>query len=155
MFERIVDAQRIRGTSMGRAETFDHTADLGLRIKGDDLADLFQTAAAALFDVIVANREAVQVAETEPVSLVAESTEDLLVLWLNELIFRSETRHRLYGRFDLQIDDAGRRLEATIGGEPIDRARHLLDHEVKAATRHGLSLRPENGGWTAEVILDI
>jgi len=140
---------------MGRSETFDHTADLGLKIIGDDLADLFRTAANGLFDVIVANREAVQVAETEPVSLVAESTEDLLVLWLNELIFRSETRHRLYGRFDLQIDDAGRRLEATIGGEPIDRTRHLLDHEVKAVTRHGLNLRCDNGGWVAEVILDI
>jgi len=140
---------------MGRVETFDHTADLGLRIMGDDLADLFRTAAAGLFDVIVANRDEVQVVETEPVCLEAESTEDLLVDWLNELIFRCETRHRLYGRFDLVIDDSGHRLDGTIGGEPIDRGRHLLDHEVKAATRHGLSVRPENGGWAAEVILDI
>ena len=42
---------------MGHAETFEHTADLGLRVVGDDLADLFQTAATGLFDVIVANRE--------------------------------------------------------------------------------------------------
>lgn len=140
---------------MGRAETFDHTADLGLRIVGDDLVDLFRTAAAALFDVIVANREMVLVAETESVSLAAESAEDLLVLWLNELIFRCETRHRLYVQFDLQIDAAGQSLEATIGGEPIDRTRHLLDHEVKAATHHGLSLRQEEPGWVAEVILDI
>jgi len=140
---------------MGHVETFDHTADLGLRIKGDDLADLFRTAAVGLFDVIVANRDQIQVVETEPVSLEAESTEDLLVGWLNELIFRSETQHRLYGRFDVDVDDLGHRLDGTIGGEAIDRGRHLLDHEVKAATRHGLSLRPENGGWAAEVILDI
>jgi SHS2 domain-containing protein len=140
---------------MGRAETFDHTADLGLRITGDDLTDLFQAAATGLFDMIVANREVVRVAETEPVLLAADSPEDLLVLWLNELIFRCETRHRLYVRFDIQLDDAGRRLEATIGGEPIDRSRHLLDHEVKAATRHGLSLRREDKGWVAEVVLDI
>ncbi len=82
---------------MGRVETFDHTADLGLRIKGDDLADLFRTAAAGLFDVIVANRDQVQVVETEPVFLEAESTEDMLIRWLNELIFRSETQHRLSG----------------------------------------------------------
>jgi SHS2 domain-containing protein len=30
-----------------------------------------------------------------------------------------------------------------------------LDHEVKAATRHGLSLRPEQGDLVAEVIVDI
>src|SRR5580693_5789530 len=116
---------------MGRCETFEHTADLGLRIFAADLADLFRTAAEGLFDVIVANRGEVQVVETQSVSLNADSTEDLLIEWLNELIFLSETRHRLYSRFDVALDDAGRRLDATIGGEPIDRTRHVLDHEVK------------------------
>ena len=45
---------------MGHAETFEHTADLGLRVVGRDLSDLFETAAAGLFDIIVANREAVR-----------------------------------------------------------------------------------------------
>jgi SHS2 domain-containing protein len=140
---------------MGRIETFGHTADLGLRVEAPDLSDLFQTAAEGLFDVIVANRAEVRVTETERVVLEADSTEDLLLEWLNELIFRSETRHRLYPRFEVAVDPNGRRLEATIGGEPIDASRHILDHEVKAATRHGLSIRAENGGWVAEVIVDI
>ena len=140
---------------MGRSETFEHTADLGIRIFATDLPDLFRTAAEALFDVIVANRGSVQVVATDSVSLSAETTEDLLFDWLNELIFLSETRHRLYTRFDVSLDATGCRLQAAIGGEPIDRVRHLLDHEVKAATRHGLSLRPTDGGWVAEVIVDI
>jgi SHS2 domain-containing protein len=140
---------------MGRSETFDHTADLGLRIIAGDLPDLFQTAAMGLFDVIVANREEIRVLETEHVSLSSDSTEDLLVEWLNELIFQSETRHRLYCQFQVDLDESGCRLAATIGGEPIDRERHVMDHEVKAATRHGLSLRREPEGWVAEVILDI
>jgi SHS2 domain-containing protein len=140
---------------MGCAETFEHTADLGLRVFATDLPDLFQTAAEALFDVIVANRGDVEVVETESVSLVAEATEDLLVEWLNELIFRSETQHRLYTRFDVMIHDNGRRIAATIGGEPIDRGRHVLDHEIKAATRHELCVRQVDGGWVAEVIVDI
>ena len=77
----------------------------------------------------------------------------MLLQWLNELIFLSET-----GIGFIAFDVNSMRLVAdlrTIGGEPIDRARHELDHEVKAATRHGLSLRPEQGGWVAEVILDI
>jgi SHS2 domain-containing protein len=140
---------------MGRSETFEHTADLGLRIFATDLPDLFRTAGEALFDVIVANRSDVRVVETELVSLTAESIEDLLVQWLNELIFRCETRHRLYTQFDVTLDENGRRFEATIGGEPIDRGRHVLDHEVKAATRHELSLRQVDGGLVAEVIVDI
>jgi SHS2 domain-containing protein len=140
---------------MGRAETFEHTADLGLRVIGDDLGDLFQTAAEALFDAIVANRNEVVVTESESVSLAAESPEDLLIAWLNELIFRFETRHRVYAQFAVRVEADGRRLAAAIGGEPIDRSRHLLDHEVKAATRHGLRLLREPDGWLAEVILDI
>jgi SHS2 domain-containing protein len=140
---------------MGRSETFEHTADLGLRIFAGDLPDLFRTAAEALFDVIAANRGEVRVLDTESASLTAESTEDLLVKWLNDLIFRSETQHRLYTRFDVVLHENGRRLEATIGGEPIDRGRHSLDHEVKAATRHELFVRQVDGGWVAEVIVDI
>ena len=140
---------------MGRSETFEHTADVGLRVFAADLPDLFRSAGEGLFDVIVANRGDVQVVVSDSVSLVAEITEDLLFLWLNELIFLSETQHRLYTRFDVALDPDGCRLEATIGGEPIDRTRHVLDHEVKAATRHGLSVRAEQGEWVAEVILDI
>ena len=50
---------------MGTIEVFDHTADVGLRIRGDDLDDLFRTAAEGLFDYVVANREAVRVERTE------------------------------------------------------------------------------------------
>ena len=130
---------------MGRSETFEHIADLGLRIFATDLPDLFRTAGEGLFDVVLANRAEVQVVATDPVSFSAETTEDLLFDWLNELIFLSETQHRLYTRFDVVVDATGCPLEATIGGEPIDRARHLLDHEVKAATRHRLSLRRRRG----------
>ena len=140
---------------MGHGETFEHTADLGLRIVGRDLSDLFETAAKGLFDVIVANRAELRNLEQESVSLTADSTEDLLLAWLNELIFRSETGHRFYGRFSVAVDESSRSLEATIAGEPIDFARHVLDHEVKAATRHGLFVKPCAEGWVAEIILDI
>jgi SHS2 domain-containing protein len=140
---------------MGRAETFEHTADLGLRIVASDLDDLFRTAGEGLFDVIVANRCEIQLVESEPISLTADSTEDLFAGWLNELIYRCETRHRLYSAFSVELDEPACRLTASISGEPIDRTRHILDHEVKAATRHGLSLRKESQEWVAEVILDI
>jgi SHS2 domain-containing protein len=42
-----------------------------------------------------------------------------------------------------------------ISGEPIDTSRHVLDHEVKSVTRHGLVLRSDPDGWVAELILDI
>lgn len=140
---------------MGRIETFDHTADVGLRIEGADLDDLFRTAAEGLIGYVVVNREEVRAAESEPVDLREDGSAELLAAWLGELIFRVETRHRLYSGFDVRVEDEGRRLVGTIVGEPIDRNRHVLDHEVKAVTRHGLRLDRLLGGWVAEVILDI
>jgi SHS2 domain-containing protein len=140
---------------VGTIETFEHTADVGLRVRGDDLDDLFRTAAEGVFDYIVANRDAVRVAATEPVALSGDGPAELLVVWLNELIYRSETGHRLYTRFDVRVNADGCGLEAEIGGESIDRDRHVLDHEVKAVTHHALSLDRVGEGWVAEVILDI
>ncbi len=140
---------------MGRSVTFDHTADLGLRIYATDLADLFRTAAEALFDVIVIHRDQVEPLESEQFHLAADSTDALLLDWLNELIFRSETGHLVFGRFDVSVDPDGRSLTARVHGEPIDPQRHGLDHEVKAATHHGVQLVHGQDGWMAEVILDI
>src|SRR5262245_24144213 len=140
---------------MGRVETFDHTADLGLRIVATDLDDLFRSAAEGLFDVIVANRDQVRQSESERISLAADSLQELLLAWLSELIFRCETEHRLYTHFEVVLGPEGRHLEATIHGESIDSNRHILDHEVKAVTHHQLRLIREADAWVAEVILDI
>jgi len=140
---------------VGTIETFDHTADVGLRVRGADLDDLFRTAAEGLFDYVVSNRGEVRLDEIEKVSLREDSTVDLLAAWLSELIFRSETHHRLYAAFEVHVGEDGLRLDATARGEAIDRDRHILDHEVKAVTRHGLSLVREGDGWVAEMILDI
>ncbi len=141
--------------ALGTIQTFDHTADVGFRVQAEGLDDLFRTSAEGLFDYIVANRDRVQVQSTESVDLRADSTEDLLIAWLNELIFRCETRHLLFTEFDIRIAPDGLGLHAEIGGEPIDRDRHELDHEVKAVTYHGASLRQEGETWVAELILDI
>ena len=142
---------------MGRAETFEHTADLGLRVFGENPPDLFEAAAAGLFETIVANLDQVRPVEAEEVILEAETIPDLFLAWLNELIFRSETGHRLYSGFGVRIEESQEwaRLSAKIEGEPIDRDRHILDHEVKAATHHGVSVELVDEEWRAEVILDI
>ena len=140
---------------MGSVELFDHTADVGLRVRAVDLDDLFRTAAEGLFDLIVANREAIHPSRVDAIELEAETTADLLVAWLDELLFRSETEHRVYGEFAVRVASDGRSLVAEVGGEAIDRDRHVLDHEVKAITRHALRVEREAGGWIAELILDI
>jgi SHS2 domain-containing protein len=134
-------------------ETFEHTADLGLRVRAADLPSLFAEAGRGLFSIIVANLDSVRPLETVSLAVEGETSELLLFDWLNELLYIYETRRLLLTEFDVKCGPLG--LTATARGEPIDRSRHLLDHEVKAITYHGLKLQPDAGGWLAEVIVDI
>jgi SHS2 domain-containing protein len=137
----------------GMYETFEHTADLGLRVRAPDLNALFAEAALALFSAIVEELGTVAQRQRLDVKLPADEPAYLLFDWLNELLFRFDAEHRLFGRFEVQVGDAG--LNGTAWGEPLDPARHALSHEVKAITYHHLKVERDGDGWLAEVIVDI
>ena len=134
-------------------ETFEHTADLGLRVRAPDLDTLFAEAARALVSVIVEDLDSVRPAEKLDVRLPPDEREFLLFDWLRQLLAHFDARHTLFSRFTVHVDEGG--LTATAWGEPLDRDRHVLDHEVKAITYHGLTVAPAEDGWRAEVIVDI
>lgn len=134
-------------------ETFEHTADLGLRIRAPDLDTLFAEAAAALFSTIVDDLGSVRHERTLELQLPADDREYLLFDWLNQLLYQWDTEHLLFSKFATHWTDEG--LQATAWGEPLDRARHSLGHEVKAITYHELKVEQVDNGWLAEVIVDI
>lgn len=134
-------------------ETFDHTADIGLRVSAATLEELFVDAARGLTSLLVENVDDVRPAFTEMIRLVGTEVDYLLFDWLNELLFRFETNRLLCCEFQVQLDEQG--LEATVRGEPSDPTRHRLAHEVKAITYHGLSVQQTESGWQTELILDI
>lgn len=138
---------------MGMHETFEHTADLGLRIRAGDLNALFAEAAQALFEVIVPDLASVRPETKVEVSLAGDDRTLLLFDWLKELLFHFDAQHLLLSKFDVQVRDDG--LSAAAWGEPLDRERHVLEHEVKAITYHGLRVERHGAEWMAEVIVDI
>jgi SHS2 domain-containing protein len=134
-------------------EFFEHTADLGLRVRAPDLDTLFAEAAQAVFAAIVEDLRTVEPRERLDVRLPPDDREYLLFDWLRQLLYHFDARHLLLGRFEVRVGEAG--LTGTAWGEPLDRARHVLDHEVKAITYHGLRVEQTADGWLAEVIVDI
>ena len=134
-------------------ETFDHTADLGLRIRAATLDELFVEAGLALFSAILEDPAAVRPDQQVTFSIAGTDREYLLFDWLKELLYRFDADHMLFRRFEAKVTDAG--LTATTWGEPLDWDRHVLSHEVKAITYHGLTVEQTPDGWQAEVIVDI
>jgi SHS2 domain-containing protein len=134
-------------------EYFEHTADLGIRVRSADLNGLFAEAASALFAAVVDGLETVRPAQQVDVVIGGTELDFLLFDWLRELLYRFDADHLLLAGFDVRVTDTG--LTATVRGEPLDPARHVLSQEVKAITYHGLRVEREGGGWIAEVIVDI
>jgi SHS2 domain-containing protein len=134
-------------------EVFDHTADIGLRIWAADRPSLYAEAARALFSLVVLKLDAVRPIEQRSFAIAGQQEDYLLFDWLTELLYTFETEHLLFSEFEVDVDRDG--LRAIARGERLDRARHELDHEVKAITYHGLKVAAAAAGWVAEVIVDI
>lgn len=134
-------------------ETFDHTADVGLRIVAQTLPQLFAEAARGFSSLIVANLEQIEPVVERTIRVEGEQVDYLLFDWLNELVYLLDHEHLVFSQFTIVHDPAG--LTAICGGEPLDRTRHQLEHEVKAITYHDLKVEQTDGVWLAEVILDI
>jgi SHS2 domain-containing protein len=134
-------------------EVFEHTADLGLRIRAASRTELFVEAARGLFSVLSANLQAVRCVEQRTFEIPGDQDDYLLFDWLNELLYTFDTERLLLVEYEIDLDGGG--LRAIARGEPIDRTRHDLDHEVKAITYHGLQVTQDHDGWLAEVIVDI
>jgi SHS2 domain-containing protein len=134
-------------------EFFEHTADLGLRVRAADLNTLFAEAAQALFSAIVDDLATVNAVQEVKVNLSDGDREYLLFDWLRELLYRFDAEHFLFSRFTVNVTNDG--LTGAAWGEPLDRRRHALAHEVKAITYHGLKVERTADGWLAEVIVDI
>ncbi|MGD0898596.1 MAG: archease [Thermoguttaceae bacterium] len=134
-------------------ETFEHTADVGLRIRAATLDDLFADAALGMFSIMVENLDEVRPSQPLAISLAEDQPDALLRLWLAELLYTFHVRRMVFSRFEVAVRSGG--LTATAWGEPIDPARHQLDVEIKAVTWHGLKLDRQPDGWLAEVIVDI
>jgi SHS2 domain-containing protein len=162
---------------------FGHSGDIGVRLAGRTLDDLFREAAAAFTEAIT---DPTRIEPRRSVSLALESpAPDLLLIdWLSEILYRFEVEQFLVAdarvflervgsssevrcpESDVEGPDPGRRrsnappatawrLQATLSGEPFDRERHAIKVLIKAVTYHALEVREEADGWHATVVFDI
>jgi SHS2 domain-containing protein len=134
------------------------TSDIAFEARGATLEALFAAAAEALLAATLANPEAVEERTREPVAWAEPDLELLLLRFLNELVFLRDARGLLLRArwLEIEVDPGGEaRLSGELAGEAIDRERHRLESDVKAATAHGLSVVRDAAGFRATVTLDV
>jgi len=136
----------------GRASTFDHDADVGVRGEGGTLGDAFCAAARAMFSIMV-DLEGVRGTEAVPIECSAPDSELLLVTWLNALLAEADLRGMVFEDFDASIAEG--RLRGKAWGERLDPARHVRGVEVKGATLTEARVVRAASGYLAQTVVDV
>jgi len=138
---------------VGTFEFIDHEADVGIRIRGESLPDLFLTGARAVMSWIGSPPCPVRVVH-ETVSLEAEGIDDLLVRWLQEVLYLFHQRHAyLTGAESMEFPTG--RMICVVTASVWSDSDAASFQEIKAVTYHQLEVVREESGWSARVILDL
>lgn len=138
---------------MKEYEFFDHTADVGVKAFGKDLSEVFAHAAKGMFDIITDSSE-ITSKGTYKIELRANDLEQLLVDWLDELLFLQGAKNLVFGEFKVDVEEEECSLSATVSGEEFDKGKHKIGTEVKAVTYHMLEVH-KNENCYVKVLFDI
>jgi SHS2 domain-containing protein len=130
-------------------EEIGHTADRALRVTAGSLTGLFVGAARGMYG-LMADIEGLIATTWRQVQLEDWDRESLLVGWLNELLFLSESEGLLFREFRIEaLTDTS--LVGWAGGMRGQPTRAL----IKAATFHDLVLDQDEEEWSTVVTFDV
>ena len=136
----------------GKAETFDHEADIGVAGEAPTLEEAFAAGARAMFSVMV-DLDGVEPREEVRIACAGSDNELLFVTWLNALLAEADLRGMVFSAFDVSIEEG--RLEGLARGERFDAERHTPGVEIKGATLTELKVARGPEGWRAQTVIDV
>lgn len=142
-------------------ELLAHTADIKIRVYGEDRAQLFRHALNAMFQSIRPQASGCVVKEgrvvcqqlsiSREVIVQAPDFAALLVDFLSEALYLSDVHNEAY--LDAIIHEITQtQVHATIKGVAITGFEVT---EIKAVTYHDLVVKELSGGWQADIVFDI
>lgn len=137
-------------------EFFDVTADIGFYAYGDNLAQTYENAGLAMFNII-SNTENISTVKKFEFSIKSEDKVSLLYDFLEELLFLHEVEFVLLSDFKVDISKIanGYQLNAVVMGDEINWDKYLRGSEVKAITFHKMDVYKKDDEYVAQAILDL
>ena len=138
---------------MKRYEQFSHTADIGVRVFGKTLKELFENAAFAMFDIL-ADLEGLKGEIVQDFELTAPNHEELLISWLDELLYNFYTKNIIFYKFEV-MELSGDVIKAKAFGRPVSDNKNRLKTEIKAATYYNLKIIKKDDYYEVDIIFDV
>ena len=135
-------------------EILDHTADVGIRVRGSSIENLFENAAYGMLRLWFGDLPSMSAVNETSLEIHAADNQQLLVRFLNELIYVVDSKKVLPLQIKLRIED-GVNLQAIVKGIDIRKLKVIPYTYIKAATYHQLKIKEGIEGFTAEIYFDV
>lgn len=137
---------------MGTYIVLDHTADTGIEAKAGSLAELVESMATGMFE-LMADMSDCSPTESAALEVTAESDEDLVYEALSELLYESDVEGLLFCDFDVEVIGE-RSLAITARGIPSEDVE-LAGPPIKAVTYHDIEVNETEDHWHGRVYFDV
>ena len=142
-------------------EILPHTADIKIRVYGQNLAQFFRNALIGMFQAIGPKSPGCkqegerlfcpELPEKREIEVKSFDIEALLVDFLSEALYLSDVNNEAY--LDATIHEVDEKhIKATLHGVKITGFEVV---EVKAVTYHDLEIKKIDGVWQADIVFDI
>ena len=134
-------------------QIIDHTADLGIVVKGVDVKDVFVRAAYAMTDLMV-KADMSKKGTRRKIFVEGGDFPDLMVRWLGEILYLFNGEHLLVSAIEMSSISPSR-LRSTLTVAPLRKGHYEILREIKAVTYHQISVKRLDDEWEARIIFDI
>jgi SHS2 domain-containing protein len=129
-------------------EEIDHTADLALRVRGEDFQDLLIQAALGLYALLNVKTEDDSSVEYS-FCIEEDSREAMLVDFLNELLYLCEDGRQTFHTFSFKKENNKMLVHAQ--GEKVA----AIERSIKAVTFHNLAIKEVQTELQTTVTFDV
>ena len=129
-----------------------HTADLRLKVFGDDYEELFVNAALGLANILFEDYKKLikRARGYKKITVESENTGTLVVDFLNKILSESNIEKKIFPRIKI-LRVSPKVVEAQLFGISVDH----FNEDVKAVSYHNVEVREKEGKLEITLVLDI
>jgi len=130
-----------------------HTADTGIEVSADTLADLVGELCLGMFE-LMARVPGGAVRRSIEIEVKSASVEDLIVDTLSELLSRAEVEDLIVDEVSVSMGKHGLSASLHARGAPLDMVEQC-GPPIKAVSYHRLEVERRGGVWHGRVYFDV
>ena len=132
----------------------EHTADIGLKVCGSNLTNLFEEAASAFVSLLLTDCSKTKFQHTTKLEITGEDYVDLMVRWLSEILYLFEAELLVVNHAEIK-SISFKKLTAVLKMTEFNPDKHKTINNIKAVTYHNAIINETNDGWHSIVYFDL